>query len=232
MRKYINEDALSSMDGMSVEIFRDKEQSKSLGRLRIHSIIKKEDGVQMKLGTPQGLIGGKSIDITVDLSCKMNTMTANGKILPPPNPSSKNKTEVLTDVKVYNSDLQKRICSRLAIKSPAAMKEGKKVVKLTESELVQLINRVIKEQIAGPDPKKIITECFMQHMNMSDLSKIPTCSEVAMEVFKSKKLPQDFEKGFRCATEIGKAIGADPYKAFEKLLAINDCIVNKQLIKY
>ena len=103
----------------------------------------------------------------------------------------------------------------------------KRIVRLTESDLVKLINRVIKEQVSGPQPQEVVKECFMQHINLKDLAKIPTCSAIAMEIMTTKKLPTDLGKGMKCANEMASAIGSDPFEAFSKLTQIGDCILKK-----
>lgn len=102
-----------------------------------------------------------------------------------------------------------------------------KVVRLTESDLVRLVKKVLKEQISGPGPDTFVKECFMEHANIEDLSKIPTCSKIAMGIIKTKKLPTNMEEGIKCATEIVSTVGGDPFGAFGKLTQIGECILKK-----
>lgn len=102
-----------------------------------------------------------------------------------------------------------------------------KVVRLTESDLIRLVKKVLKEQIAGPGPDTFVKECFMEHANIEDLSRIPTCSKIAMRIFKTKKLPTNIEEGIKCATEMVSNVGGDPYRAFGKLTQIGECILKK-----
>lgn len=103
---------------------------------------------------------------------------------------------------------------------------AKKIVRLTEADLVKLINRVIKEQTA-PDPTTFIKECMMEHVKLSDLTKVPTCSAIAMEVVMSKKLPTDIMKGAKCAQELANAVGQDPFTAMGKIASIGECLIEK-----
>lgn len=112
----------------------------------------------------------------------------------------------------------------------AAMTEGKKIVRLTESELVELVKKVLKEQSAPPmddAQKKIIEKCFMENLDMNDLSKVPTCSALAFEMLKTKRLPTDMQKGMKCANEISAAVGDDPFTAFAKLTQVGQCLIGQ-----
>lgn len=106
------------------------------------------------------------------------------------------------------------------------MNKNKKIVRLTESDLVNLINRVIEEQTAA-DPSEMIKECMMKHVKLNDLTKVPTCSAIAMEVVMSKKPPMDVIKGAKCAQELASAIGGDPFSAMAKVASIGECIIEK-----
>lgn len=107
---------------------------------------------------------------------------------------------------------------------------GKKIVRLTESDLVKLINRVLEEQTAPPignNVKKMVEDCFMENAELKDLVKVPTCTDIAMEIIKNKKLPSDMSKGFKCATELASAIGDDPFTALGKLTSTGRCLLDK-----
>jgi hypothetical protein len=107
---------------------------------------------------------------------------------------------------------------------------AKKIVRLTESDLVKLINRVLDEQTAQPmgdNVKKMVEDCFMQNVEFKDLVRVPTCSAIAMEILKTKKLPSDMSKGMKCANELASAIGDDPFTAFGKLTSIGSCLIDK-----
>lgn len=76
----------------------------------------------------------------------------------------------------------------------------KKIVRLTESDLVRIVKRVIKEN-QGDIPQQIM-DCASEVLTLSDLTKIPTCVELATQVMTTKKIPTDIMKGMSCATEL------------------------------
>lgn len=78
----------------------------------------------------------------------------------------------------------------------------KKVIRLTESDLAKLIKRVIKEN--QNDIPTEIMECASEVLTLSDLSAIPTCQELAMEVITSKKIPTNIIKLISCGAELSK----------------------------
>ena len=78
----------------------------------------------------------------------------------------------------------------------------KKIVRLTEADLVRIVKRVIKEN-QNDIPTEIIG-CATEVLTLSDLTKIPTCLELGTEVITSKKIPTDIKKLMACGTELSK----------------------------
>lgn len=106
-----------------------------------------------------------------------------------------------------------------------------KVVKLTESDLVRLIQKVLKEQV---DPmegnmKKLVEDCFMQNIDFKDMTKLPTCMAMSTEILKTKRLPTDTQKAMKCANEITQVVGEDPFTAFGKIASLGSCILEKAM---
>ena len=77
----------------------------------------------------------------------------------------------------------------------------KKIVRLTEADLVRIVKRVIKEN-QNDIPTEIIG-CATEVLSL-DLDQIPTCKELGMEVITSKKIPTDIKKLMACGTELSK----------------------------
>ena len=78
----------------------------------------------------------------------------------------------------------------------------KKVIRLTESDLAKLIKRVIREN--QNDIPTEIMGCATEVLTLSDLTKIPTCLELGIEVTTSKKIPTDVMKIMACGSELVK----------------------------
>jgi hypothetical protein len=76
----------------------------------------------------------------------------------------------------------------------------KKVIRLTESDLMRIVKRVINEQ---ETPIKIM-ECANEVLTISDLTKIPTCLKLGLDVMTNKKIPTDFTKIMACGSELSK----------------------------
>ena len=55
----------------------------------------------------------------------------------------------------------------------------KKTIRLTESELIRLIKRVIKENANPQDPLSVIQECCEQNNVQIDLDTITSCASLA-----------------------------------------------------
>jgi hypothetical protein len=68
--------------------------------------------------------------------------------------------------------------------------------------LARIIKRVIKEN--QNDIPSQIMECASEVLTLSDLTKIPTCLELAMGVMTDKKIPTDIFKVMACGTELSK----------------------------
>lgn len=103
-----------------------------------------------------------------------------------------------------------------------------KIVRLTESDLVRLVKKVLNEQNPGGNiPNQDVLKCFSDNTKITDLAKIPTCVAIATEVMQTKKLPTDMQKGMKCANEMASAIGDDPFSAFAKLTSVAQCLIEK-----
>lgn len=103
----------------------------------------------------------------------------------------------------------------------------KRVIRLTESDLNRIVKKVLQEQ-SQPDPKKIVTDCFMQNLSLKDVTKVPmSCMGIGIKIVTSKKLPDPFQDGpalLSCANDLGKVVTEDPNYVFQKLTAIGNCI--------
>ena len=78
----------------------------------------------------------------------------------------------------------------------------KKIIRLTESDLARIVRRVIRENEG--DIATEVMECASEVLTLSDLTKIPTCVELATGVISSKKIPTDLFKVMACGTELSK----------------------------
>ena len=97
----------------------------------------------------------------------------------------------------------------------------KKIVKLTESDLARIIKRVIKEN--QNDIPTEISACAMEVLNIEDANTIPTtCLELGIEVITNRKIPTDFMKGFKCASELVK-LNKTPQDGIEFM----NCVLGK-----
>ena len=96
----------------------------------------------------------------------------------------------------------------------------KKVIRLTESELSDLIKRIIKE--SNEDIPQEILGCATEVLTLSDMAKIPTCLELGMSVITSKKMPTDIVKMMVCGTELTK-LNKTPQDAIEFM----NCVLEK-----
>jgi hypothetical protein len=96
----------------------------------------------------------------------------------------------------------------------------KKVVRLTESDLTRVIKRIIKEM--QNDVPTEIAGCATEVLTLSDLTKIPTCIELATQVIEDKKIPTDIMKGMKCASELSTL-----QKGPDDALEFMNCVLGK-----
>lgn len=96
----------------------------------------------------------------------------------------------------------------------------KKTIRLTEADLSKLIRRVIKE-IDGDIPQEIMA-CATEVLTLTDMVSIPTCLELGIEVITNKKIPTDFVKGLKCASEL-----VNLNKKPDDALKFLTCVANK-----
>lgn len=79
----------------------------------------------------------------------------------------------------------------------------KKVIRLTESDLIRIVKRVINEQNENDIPSEIMG-CANKVLTISDLTNIPTCLKLGLDVMTNKKIPTDFTKIMACGSELSK----------------------------
>lgn len=106
----------------------------------------------------------------------------------------------------------------------------KKIVRLTESDLVRLVKKVLNEQMQQK-PEDMVIECFTENMTLRDATKIPTsCMTIGMKVITTKRLPNPITDGpklWSCANDMAKVVEKDPDYAFEKLMSVAKCVIEK-----
>jgi len=95
----------------------------------------------------------------------------------------------------------------------------KKTIRLTESELVRLIKRIIKEE-SSEDPLSVIQSCCDENDVTIDLETITACASLGGEI----PSPQEKNKKIMaCLTSIAsKAITLGP-----GALSVGTCVMNK-----
>ena len=96
----------------------------------------------------------------------------------------------------------------------------KRIVRLTEADLVRIVKRVIKEN-QNDIPTEIMS-CATEVLTLSDLTKIPTCLELGMKVITNKEIPTDFMKVMACGTELSK-LNKTPQDGIEFM----NCVLEK-----
>lgn len=96
----------------------------------------------------------------------------------------------------------------------------KKIVRLTEADLVRIVKRVIKEN--QNDIPTEITSCASEVLSFDDLAKIPTCVELGTEVITSKKIPTDVKKLMACGGELSKL-----NKTYQDGINFMNCVYKK-----
>ena len=78
----------------------------------------------------------------------------------------------------------------------------KKVVRLTESDLIRLVKRVLNEEMTQGDPLEQITSCLQSKDINTSLPK--ECVDLINDVMRTKLPPKPFDtKSFACATKFG-----------------------------
>jgi hypothetical protein len=106
----------------------------------------------------------------------------------------------------------------------------KKIIRLTESDMVRLIKKVLQEQMQQK-PEDMVIECFTENMTLRDATKIPTsCMTIGLKVITTKRLPNpltDGQKLWSCANDLAELVQKDPDYAFEKLTSVAQCIIKK-----
>jgi len=104
-----------------------------------------------------------------------------------------------------------------------------KVIRLTESDLVKIIKRVLNEDMmgGGVDPK--IMECLSPVIDPKKMSQIPTCMKIFNDMFKTQTPPNPFDPSMvKCSTEMIKLIPeGNPFEMVSKIMEVATCIMGK-----
>jgi len=110
----------------------------------------------------------------------------------------------------------------------------KKTIRLTETELIEVIKKVLHEQLQ-PDRTAITKQCFMETFNITDINKIPNeCVTIASLLMKDKRaLPNPFDPNevklsIKCASGLAKK----PEFVAEKMKLILDCLIREDMVQY
>jgi|688.fasta_scaffold485215_2 hypothetical protein len=106
----------------------------------------------------------------------------------------------------------------------------KRIVRLTESDMVRLIKKVLQEQMQQK-PEDMVIECFTENMTLRDATKIPTsCMTIGLKVITSKRPPNPITDGqefLSCANDLARLVQKDPSYAIEKITSVAQCIIKK-----
>jgi len=101
----------------------------------------------------------------------------------------------------------------------------KRVIRLTEGDLVKLIKKVMNEDTTSndPDPKKSVEECLLANVEMKDITKYKNCIAVGLKISEQKIPSMDELKG--AMTEL-KTNKEDSCKILPNFL---NCVAKKVL---
>ena len=99
-----------------------------------------------------------------------------------------------------------------------------KVVRLTESELVKLVQKVLQEQ-TQPSNVKQIEDCFRKNFESPNMKVPQSCIKMATNVIKNKTLPSPAD-GMACGSEImSQAPNVDFFSMFDKMKNTSECLI-------
>ena len=99
-----------------------------------------------------------------------------------------------------------------------------KVVRLTESELVKLVQKVLQEQ-TQPNNVKQIEDCFKKNFESPNMKVPQSCIKMATNVIKNKTLPSPAD-GMACGSEIlSQASSVDFFSLFDKMRTTAECLM-------
>lgn len=90
---------------------------------------------------------------------------------------------------------------------------AKKIIRLTESELIRLVKNVVSEQVQ--DEQSPLLKCIKKEIPNFDINKCPSCKQV---------VEGNLFKLLSCWSEL-KPIAKD------KFLAIKDCYTKQQILQ-
>lgn len=62
----------------------------------------------------------------------------------------------------------------------------KRVIRLTEGDLVKLIKKVMNEDTTSNDPRKTIEECIMSNVTLKDITKYKNCMIIGTKISKGE----------------------------------------------
>lgn len=103
----------------------------------------------------------------------------------------------------------------------------KKILRLTESDLVRLVNKVIKEQVTGTNTSDVVVDCFETHFENPNMELPKSCKELAEEIINTKKIPTDTIKIMACAADLSKYVDSNVFETMAKLKDVYECIIKK-----
>ena len=96
----------------------------------------------------------------------------------------------------------------------------KKVVRLTECELVNLIKKVLKEE-SEPIEKLDLTDCLKSEFNLTSQDGLMGCVKIS-------KGDTSIETLKLCATELAKKTNSEESQGIEKLEQLTSCLTKKK----
>jgi hypothetical protein len=107
---------------------------------------------------------------------------------------------------------------------------NKKIVRLTESDLIRLVRKVMAEQVSpGPINKKL-EQCAKKHFKKPDLKLPEACHTYMMKTITMNEQmggilpdPTDMMAFKDCGLALVKMVGGDVYSVFESAKKILEC---------
>jgi hypothetical protein len=105
---------------------------------------------------------------------------------------------------------------------------NKKIVRLTESDLIRLVRKVMAEQVSPGPINKQLEDCAKRHFGKPDLVLPQSCQKFMMERIPMNEQsilpnPLNFDDFRQCSRDLIKIVGGDVNKVFRTAVKVLEC---------
>ena len=101
---------------------------------------------------------------------------------------------------------------------------GKKIIKLTESDLNKIVKRVLEEQQETIELPKEMEKCFKEQFQITDVLEYPKCVELALKAKSPIPMP-DNQVDLKLVGACAKQLMKDPQEVTKRFFGFSQCML-------